>query len=142
GATRRARWRSRPPPWRRGEADDLLRAMARYHLAETDWLAGKLLDAERAMSAILARWATSDEWLVLLRIGFDLGALQQDQGRLTATLRTYRTLEAREENAGSALAYMAQVGVAMVLYERDELTAAAAQAAAGVERCRRLAYGP
>ena len=64
-----------------GEADDLLRAMARYHLAETDWLAGKLVDAERAMSAILAQWATSDEWLVLLRVGFDLGAVQQAQGQ-------------------------------------------------------------
>ena len=37
---------------------------------------------------------------------------------------------------------MAQVGIAIVLYERDELAEAAARATAGVERCRRLAYGP
>jgi LuxR family maltose regulon positive regulatory protein len=125
-----------------GEADALLCAMARYHLAETDWLAGNLVDAERAMSAILAQWRASDEWLVLLRVGFDLGALQQAQGRLSAALRTYRALEARAGSAASALAGMSQVGAAMVLYERDELTEAAALAAVGVERCRTLAYGP
>ena len=123
------------------EADDLLRAMARYHLAETDWLAGKLVDAERAMSAVLAQWATSDEWLVLLRVGFDLGAVQQAQGRLSAALRTYRALEAKADPAAPALAGISQVGAAMVLYERNELTEAAAQCAAGVERCRRLNYG-
>ncbi len=125
-----------------GDEDDVLRAMVGYHVAETDWLAGKLVDAERAMSAILAEWATSDEWLVLLRVGFDLGAVQQAQGRLGAALRTYRTLEARAGSAASALAGISQVGAAMVLYERDELREAAAQAAAGVERCRTLAYGP
>jgi len=123
------------------EADGLLRAMARYHLAETDWLAGKLVDAERAMSAVLAQWATSDEWLVLLRVGFDLGAVQQAQGRLNAALRTYRALEAKADPAAPALAGISQVGAAMVLYERDELTEATAQCAAGVERCRRLNYG-
>ena len=125
-----------------GEADDLLRAMARYHLAETDWLAGKVVDAERAMSAILGQWATSDEWLVLLRVGFDLGSLQQAQGRLDAALRTYRALEAKTDSAASALGGISQVGAAMVHYERDELAEAMAQATAGVERCRGLAYGP
>jgi LuxR family transcriptional regulator, maltose regulon positive regulatory protein len=123
-------------------SDDLLRAMARYHLAEVDWLTGKLIDAERAMSAILAEWASSDEWLVLLRVGLDLGAIQRAQGRLDAALRTYRRLEARAGTAASALAGMAQVGAAIVLYERDELAEAAARATAAVERCRRLAYGP
>jgi LuxR family maltose regulon positive regulatory protein len=125
-----------------GESDDLLRAMARYHLAEVDWLSGKLTDAEQEMSAILAEWANSDEWLVLLRVGLDLGAIQRAQGRLEAALRTYRRLEARAGPAASALAGMAQVGAAIVFYERDELAEAAAQATAGVEHCRRLAYGP
>ena len=135
--------RSRPPPWRRvGEADELPRAMARYHLAEVDWLTGKLTDSEREMSAILAEWANSDEWLVLLRVGLDLGAVQRAQGRLGAALNTYRRLESKAGTTASALAGMAQVGAAIVFYERDELAEAAAQAAAGVERCRRLVYGP
>ncbi|MBV9921643.1 MAG: hypothetical protein JOY78_12425, partial [Pseudonocardia sp.] len=125
-----------------GESDDLLRAMARYHLAEVEWLSGNLTAAEREMSAILAEWANSDEWLVLLRVGLDLGALQRAQGRLGAALQTYRRLESNAGSAAAALAGMAQVGAAIVFYERDDLTAAAAQVAAGIERCRRLAYGP
>jgi LuxR family transcriptional regulator, maltose regulon positive regulatory protein len=125
-----------------GESDDLLRAMARYHLAEVDWLTGKLTDSERKMSAILAEWANSDEWFVLLRVGLDLGALQRAQGRLGAALNTYRRLESKAGTTASALAGMAQVGAAIVFYERDDLTEAATQAAAGVERCRRLVYGP
>jgi LuxR family maltose regulon positive regulatory protein len=125
-----------------GEADDLLRAMARYHLAETDWLAGRLGDAEREMAAILAEWAYSDAWLVLLRVGFDLGAVRQAQGRLGAALRTYRGLEARADPAAATLAGISLVGIASVLYERDELAEAAEKAAAGVQRCRKLAYAP
>ena len=125
-----------------GESDALLRTMARYHLAEVDWLTGKLTDSEREMSAILAEWANSDEWLVLLRVGLDLGAVQRAQGRLGAAQNTYRRLESKAGTTASALAGMAQVGAAIVFYERDELAEAAAQAAAGVERCRRLVYGP
>ena len=125
-----------------GESDALLRTMARYHLAEVDWLTGNLTDSEREMSAILAEWANSDEWLVLLRVGLDLGAVQRAQGRLGAALNTYRRLESKAGTTASALAGMAQVGAAIVFYERDELAEAAAQAAAGVERCRRLVYGP
>jgi ATP/maltotriose-dependent transcriptional regulator MalT len=124
------------------ERDELLRAMARYHLAENDWLAGRLDAAEREMTALLAEWSGSDQWLVLQRVGFDLGLVQHARGRLEEALRTYRTLEARTDSAASAVAGMSLVGVARVLYERDELVEAAATAAAGVERCRRLAYAP
>jgi LuxR family maltose regulon positive regulatory protein len=127
---------------RADEADALLRAMARYHLAETDWLAGRLAEAEEEMTALLAEWSTSDQWLVLQRVGFDLGLVQHARGRLDAALRTYRSLGARADAAASALAGMSLVGVARVLFERDELVEAAALAAAGVERCRRLAYAP
>jgi LuxR family transcriptional regulator, maltose regulon positive regulatory protein len=122
------------------DADELLRAMARSHLAETDWLAGRLDEAERTLAGILARWSASDEWLVLQRVGFDLGSVQLAQGRLGAALRTYRTLGARVGAAAPALAGMSQVGAAMVLHERDELAEAADEATRGVERCRALAY--
>ena len=125
---------------RSDEADELLREMAQVLLAETDWLAGRLAEAERALTGILLRWSSSQEWLVLQRVGFDLGSVQLAQGRLAAALRTYRTLGARTDAAAPALSGMSHVGVAMVLYERDELAEAAAEADAGVERCRRLAY--
>lgn len=125
---------------RSGEADELLRAMARALLAETDWLAGRVAEAEQAFAGILRRWSLSDEWLVLQRIGFDLGSVQLAQGRLGAALRTFRDLGARGDAAAPEPAGMAQVGAAIVLFERNELAEAAAEAAAGVERCRRLAY--
>ena len=125
---------------RSDEADELLREMAQVLLAETDWLAGRLAEAERTLTGILLRWSSSQEWLVLQRVGFDLGSVQLAQGRLGAALRTYRTLGARTDAAAPALAGMSHVGVAMVLYERDELAEAVAEAVAGVERCRRLAY--
>jgi LuxR family transcriptional regulator, maltose regulon positive regulatory protein len=125
---------------RSGAEDELLRAMARSHLAEADWLAGRMAEAERAFAGILSRWSSSDEWLVLQRVGFDLGSVQLAQGRLGAALRTYRTLGARADAAAPALAGMSQVGVALVLFERDDLANAASEAAAGVDRCRRLAY--
>ena len=114
-----------------GETDDLLRAMARSLLAETDWFAGRLDEAERALAGIVTAWSASDEWLVLQRVGFDLGAVQLEQGRLGAALRTYRTLEARADAAAPELAGMSRVGAAMVHYERDELGEAARQAAVG-----------
>jgi LuxR family maltose regulon positive regulatory protein len=125
---------------RSGEADELLRAMARSLLAETDWLAGRVVEAERVFTEIVGRWSSSDEWLVLQRVGFDLGSVQLAQGRLGSALRTYRTLGARGEAAAPELAGMSRVGAAMVLFARNELAEAAAEATAGVERCRRLAY--
>lgn len=122
------------------EADELLQAMAGTLLAEADWLAGRVAEAERSFAEILGRWSSSDEWLVLQRVGFDLGRVQLAQGRLGAALRTYRTLGDRADTAAPELAGMSQVGAAMVLFERDELAEAAAEATAGVERCRRLAY--
>jgi LuxR family transcriptional regulator, maltose regulon positive regulatory protein len=98
---------------RSDEADELLREMAQVLLAETDWLAGRLAEAERALTGILMRWSSSQEWLVLQRVGFDLGCVQLAQGRLGAALRTYRPLGARTDAAAPALAGISHVGVAM-----------------------------
>lgn len=100
---------------RSDEGDELLREMAQVLLAETDWLAGRLAEAERALAGVLMRWSSSEEWLVLQRVGFDLGNVQLAQGRLGAALRTYRTLGARADAAAPGLAGMSHVGVAMVL---------------------------
>ncbi len=125
---------------RSGDADELLRTMCRVILAESDWLAGQVVESERAFAGILGQWSSSDEWLVLQRVGYDLGSVQLAQGRLGAALRTYRSLGVRGDAAAPDLAGMSQVGAARVLFERNELAEAAAEATAGVERCRRLAY--
>ena len=74
-----------------------------------------------------------------------LGLVQRDQGRLGAALATYRealAVAAEPDGPAPQLAGVAQVGMAGVLYERDELDAALEHATDGIALCRQLAYTP
>jgi LuxR family transcriptional regulator, maltose regulon positive regulatory protein len=122
-----------------------LGSFARYHLAVADWLGGRLEMAERGLAGVVAERSTAGERYLAVRAGYDLGHLQQAQGRLGVALRTYQHGLETATGAGHArlpAAGMAQVGMAEVLYERDELAAALEQATAGVALCRQLAYTP
>jgi len=122
------------------DQDELLGVIARYHLGVADWLAGRLEQAEQAFVEVVAKRSTSGERHVVLRAGYDLGGVQQAQGRLSAALRTYQR---QVETAGAPSSVgMAHVGMAKVLYERDELRAAHEHATIGIEQCRRLSYAP
>ena len=80
---------------------------------------------------------------MLLRVGFDLGGVQQAQGRLGAALRTYRRARRRPRPAARRRRRAwRRWAWPRCCYERDELAAAAEHATAGIERCRRLAYAP
>src|SRR5499427_8461815 len=125
-----------------GEEDWLLRSMVAWNLAVADWLRSRLKEAEHALAEVVAERATTGESYFIVRAGYDLGQVQRAQGRLDAALRTYRQgLEAATE-AGHQLptAGIAHVGLAEVLYEQDELTAAHEHATQGVALCRPLAY--
>jgi LuxR family maltose regulon positive regulatory protein len=127
------------------DQDQLLGSFARYHLAMADWLGGRLQEAERTLAQVVAERLAAGERYLAVRAGYDLGHVQQDQGRLGAAVRTYqRALELAGEPGQPRLpaAGMAQVGLAEVLYERDELDAAARHATAGVAHCQELAYTP
>jgi LuxR family maltose regulon positive regulatory protein len=90
---------------------------------------------------VAARRAAGEGYLAM-RVGYDLGQVQRAQGRLGAALATYQQgLEAAGE-AGSELPHVgiAHVGLAEVLYERDELDTAHEHATGGVALCRQLAY--
>ena len=122
-----------------------LGSFARYHLAVADWLGGRLEAAERTLAEVVADRSAAGERYLAVRAGYDLGHIQQAQGRLGATLRTYQHgLETATEAGHPRLpaAGMAHVGMAEVLYERDELAAALEHATAGVAVCRQLAYTP
>src|SRR5215213_1969424 len=98
-----------------------------YHLAVADWLGGRLEAAERALAEVVAERLAAGERYLAVRAGWDLGHLQQAQGRLGAALRTYQHGLETATGAGHArlpAAGMAQVGMAEVLHERDELAAA------------------
>jgi LuxR family transcriptional regulator, maltose regulon positive regulatory protein len=127
------------------DEDRLLGSFARYHLAMADWLGGRLQEAERTLAQVVAERLEAGERYLAVRAGYDLGHVQQDQGRLGAAGYTYqRALELAGEPDQPRLpaAGMAQVGLAEVRYERNELDAAGRHATAGVAHCRELAYTP
>ncbi len=125
------------------DEDELLGVIARYHLGVADWLAGRLGQAEQAFVEVVAKRSTSGERHVVLRAGYDLGGVQQAQGRLSAALRTYqRQVETAATRGAPSSVGMAHVGMAKVLYERDELRLAREHATIGIEHCRRLSYAP
>jgi LuxR family maltose regulon positive regulatory protein len=124
------------------EGDWLLRSHVAWNLAVADWLCGRLAQAEPALADVVAARRAAGEGYLAMRVCYDLGQVQRAQGRLGAALRNYqRGLETVSE-AGPQLppAGMAHVGLAEVLYERDELTAAHEHATQGVALGRQLAF--
>jgi ATP/maltotriose-dependent transcriptional regulator MalT len=123
--------------------DQLLGSIARYHLAVADWMAGRLAEAERGLADAVAERSAAGERHMALRAGYDLGHVQQARGNLAAASSTYqRGLELAAGPPPLPSAGMAEVGLAEVLYERDQLDAALGHATVGVALCRRLAYTP
>jgi len=128
-----------------GEEDWLLRSFVRWNQAVADWLSGRLGLAERGLAEVLAeRQAADTEFFagfLPMRVCYDLGEVQRARGNLDAALATYRqALEAAGGGSQTALTGLAHVGLAQVLYERDELPAALDHASRGVTLCRQLAF--
>lgn len=127
------------------EEDPPLRSFARYHLAMADWLGGRLAGAENTLRSVVDDRLAFGERYLVVRACYDLGQVQLAQGRLAAAQHTYqRAVELTTEPGQLVLpaAGMGHVGLAEVLYQRDELDAAHDHAAEGVARCRQLAYTP
>jgi LuxR family maltose regulon positive regulatory protein len=150
-----------------GEDEWLMRSFVAWNQAGADWLAGRLGPAERGLAAVLAELRAAGEAVrraggeptevlhaveggteffagfLAMRVCYDLGQVQRAQGNLNAALATYQqALEAVGESSQTAHAGMAHVGLAQILYERDELAAALDHATQGVTLCRQLAYTP
>jgi LuxR family maltose regulon positive regulatory protein len=116
---------------------------ARYQVAFGDWLAGRVVAAERGLAGVFAERVASAQHDLVPRAAFDLGAAQLAGGHLRAALRTYEHgLRVTEGDRPSPSAGMLHVGLAEVHFERDELAEANRRVAAGIEQCRRLAYLP
>jgi LuxR family maltose regulon positive regulatory protein len=124
------------------DADRTLGSFARWYLAVAEWLRGRLPEAEQALAGLVAEQRGAGE-RYFARLCYDLGQVQRAQGRLGAALGTYQ--QALDASGGAARllppAGMALVGLAGVLYERDELEAALAHATEGVGLWRQLSYG-
>src|SRR5580700_8055625 len=129
-----------------GEDDWLMRCLVRWNQAVADWLGGRPGPAERGLAETLAELHAAGQFFagfLAMRVCYDLGEVQRAQGNLDAALATCRqALEEAGESSQTALTGPAHVGLAQVLYERDELTAALDHATRGVTLCRQLAFTP
>ena len=129
-----------------GEDEWLMRSFVRWNEAAADWLDGRPGPAERGLAEVLAeRRAVGALFAGFLpmRVWYDLGEVQRAQGNLDAALATCRqALDTFGESSQKALTGPAHVGLAQVLYERNELTAALDHATRGVTLCRQLAFTP
>jgi len=127
-----------------GEGDWLMRSFVRWNQAVADWQGGRLGPAERGLAEVLTERRAADEFFagfLAMRACYDLGAVQRAQGNLDAALATYRqALDTVGESSNTPHTGMAHVGLAQILYERNELTAALDHATRGVTLCRHLAF--
>ncbi len=129
-----------------GEDDWFMRSFVHWNRAATDWLDGRLEPAERGLAEVLAERRAAGALFagfLPMRVWYDLGEVQRAQGHLDAALATYRqALDTFGESSQTALTGPAHVGLAQVLYERNELAAALDHATRGVTLCRQLAFTP
>jgi LuxR family maltose regulon positive regulatory protein len=127
-----------------GEDDWLLRSFVHWNQAAADWLDGRLGAAERGLAEVLAgrrEAEVSFAGFLPMRVRYDLGEVQRAQGNLDAALATcQQALDAASQSSEAALTGPAHVGLAQVLYERNELDAALDHATRGVTLCRQLAF--
>jgi LuxR family maltose regulon positive regulatory protein len=127
-----------------GPGDWLMRSFVRWNQAVTDWLGGRLGPAERGLAEVLAGRRPADEsfaGFLPMRARYDLGEVQRARGNLDAALAIcLPPLDAVGESRQTALTGPAHVGLAQVLYERNELDAALDHATRGVALGRPLAF--
>ena len=104
--------------------------MVDWYLAVADWLHGRLAEAERRLADAVAEQYTIGARYLSVSISWDLGKVRQALGDLDGALRAYeQALEiVTEAGLPLPLAGMAYLGMADVLYERDDLDAAARHA--------------
>jgi LuxR family transcriptional regulator, maltose regulon positive regulatory protein len=126
------------------EVDRSPAAFADWYLAMADWLDGRLAEAEQALvRSVAERQATTGPERIPWPSS-DLGAVQHARGRLSAAVGTFEQALAVDNRTGRLhpLAGLAHIGVAGVLYERDQLDTALDHLTEGVEQLRQLGWAP
>ena len=115
------------------------RFLARFQLACVDWMAGRLVKAEVAFARLLEEGEGAPHPYPLEASCFALGQVQTGLGELDAALRTNRKSLGRATEGGRISAFHAaeaHIGIAQVLYQRDQLDEALRHASAGIDLCR------
>jgi LuxR family transcriptional regulator, maltose regulon positive regulatory protein len=117
------------------------RFWARWLLVAAEWHRGRMRQAESGFAEMLAEGRAAPDPHPLMTTCYPLGAVQRARGELSAALRTFREgLQwATEDGRFSPLGeYSAHIGIAQVLYARDELDAALRHATEAVTLDRQL----
>jgi LuxR family maltose regulon positive regulatory protein len=117
------------------------RLFARSLLVGADWMTGRVVDTEPAFAQLLAEGRAAPAAYPVLRSCFMVGLVQQAQGKLGAALHTYREglrLASEGDRFSVYHAGEAHVGIAQVLYQRNQLEEALQHATRGVELCRQV----
>jgi LuxR family maltose regulon positive regulatory protein len=120
----------------------MLRSLVDWALAQADWQAGRLAQAERTLGRAVVGLRAASVPMEAAVIHSDLAQVQQEQGRLGAALATCRqALElATAVHSAPPLAGLAHVRLAELLREQNELDAALGHATTGVALCRQLGH--
>jgi len=117
------------------------RLWARLLLADADWMRGRLANAENALADVLAEGRAGPAAYSVVSSCFELGRVQQERGKLGAALRTYRDGLRFATEGGRFLPFHAgesHLGIAQVLYARNELDDALHHATEAVELTRQV----
>lgn len=115
------------------------RFWARWLLACADWIGGRMVDAERGFSALVVEGRSERDLYPVMSTGSTLARVQRARGELGAALRTYRDGLRFIKEDGSFSAHHAgepHVGIAQVLYERDQLDDAYRHLIEGIDLSR------
>ncbi len=126
-----------------GGGERLVESLAQWNLAVAEWLRGRPTQAARAFASSIAAWRTVGQHTLSAYGGYQLGQVQQAQGRLDAAARTcLQAMEfaARPGQPAPPTAGPAYVGLAEVAYQRNELDTALRQVTDGIALCRRFVY--
>lgn len=117
------------------------RFLARTFLVLADWMRGDVAQAESGFAALLAEGRATVEPHPLMTSFWMLGRVQRSRGELGAALRTYQDglrLSAVGGRLSPFHAAQAHIGIAQVLYERNELDRALAHVTEGIELGRQV----
>jgi LuxR family transcriptional regulator, maltose regulon positive regulatory protein len=117
------------------------RFWARWLLVAAHWHRGRMQQAESGFAEMLAEGRAAPDPLPLMTTCYPLGGVQRVRGELGAALRTFREGLRFATEGGRLSPYHqceAHIGIAQVLYARDELDAALRHATEAVTMGRQV----
>ena len=117
------------------------RVPVHWNLALADWLQGRLTEAEQGFAEILRSGRKTGPIHLALSASDFLARVRQTQGRLTAALQTYRDgLEFAERSGQASTPSVGtmHIGIARILYARNDLDGAQQHADQGISLAGQL----